>query len=787
MSLCAAGQITISGKILDAGSGGGLPAATIIVSDLKGKTYPIVKTNKDGYYQAAGLPADNYSLDISADKYSSQKLSLSLSHDTTLPDIRMSKQYDLGEVTINGAQVKISRKFDKVTVDLYNTVLTSAGTSFDLLQKMPSVILQQDGIIMLQAKPATVMIDGRKLNLSGDELKTYLSGIPASSISKVELIRNPSAMHDAQDAAIINIITNKTLKAGWNGNISVGMTQGHYSRYYPAFDINYRHKKINLYGSYSFTRIKELTSTYSNRPVNTDNLSQLIDINTNATTGNKTQNIKLGLDYTISKTSFLGIVLYGSTNHLYQDMINNTSFNHSHTQDSLIRLVTYSHANAFNPSFNIFYKLVPDTGRHSELTLSLDYWRYNRKPEQLFNNSFYDNQNNPYRDELILKSNTPGINNIYSLKADYIHPLKKGRLLFGMKIYLTKRDNNFIWQNLYNGKWQTDSAVTNQFLYDENINAVYAGYEHAWKKLSMQLMLRAEHTNISGNSVTINQKFKKNYIDLFPSVNLEYNLSTLHQFNLAYRRSINRPSYSYLDPFRQFQDQYNYKLGNPELLPAISGALEAGHSYNNILFTTFSYTWTKNVISMLYLQNPENNALTTTYDNLSDTKSWELDFSANLAITKRWTSSVSSVLTYNYVNTIFRGAPVKNEGWGLNLFLFNNLSLPHNFSGSMVMAYSAPYHGTIFQYSASGFINIGINKTILHNRVALGLAVNNQLTHASFANKTNYNNLMYQQTIFRDNKTITLTVRYKLGNLKIKQSSNRKTGIESEKSRMDNK
>jgi hypothetical protein len=69
----------------------------------------------------------------------------------------------------------------------------------------------------------------------------------------------------------------------------------------------------------------------------------------------------------------------------------------------------------------------------------------------------------------------------------------------------------------------------------------------------------------------------------------------------------------------------------------------------------------------------------------------------------------------------------------------------------------------------------------------VNLAENDQLTHVSYQNKTNYNNLMYQQRIFRDNRTITLTLRYKLGNLKIKQSSNRKTGIESEKSRMDNK
>ncbi|RAJ83461.1 outer membrane receptor protein involved in Fe transport [Chitinophaga dinghuensis] len=778
----------ITGKVKDMASPQTINNADVILTAEKGKIIQTTRTDQTGGFVLGNIPTGKYILIVTFENYSTERFPIALSKDTLLPDVLLhKKEYDLKEVTVNSNQLKIERKFDKTIIDVNNTVFTNSGTSFDLLQKMPSVMLQQDGILLLQGKLATVMIDGRPLNISGDELKNYLGSLPANTISKVELIKNPSMMHDAQASAIINIITNKSRSAGWNGTLSLSATQGHFTRYAPSLDLNYKKNKVNLFGTYSFSRVKERTSSFSDRPLDTHQPPEMIDIGSENINRTRNHNIKVGMDYAATKNSLLGITFYSTISNLQQQQDNDTRFNKAAVTDSLVKMNMHTGANSFNPSVNVYYKVTVDTVRRSELIVNLDYWRFDRHLNQDFQNSFFNNIGNKYADDLLLRSDMPGINNIYSLKADYTHPLKNSKILMGFKLYKADRDNQYTWQTQHNNDWKIDSSVTNQFLFTENINAFYGGYEHSWKKISMQLMLRAEHTHINGNSVAIHQQFKKDYLDLFPSVNLEYTPSQVHQFNLSYRKSINRPTYNYMDPFRQFQNQFNYTIGNPDLYPAIVGSVEAGHSFKNKLFTTISYTWTKNAVSSLYLKNDQDNALITTYDNLSATRSWELDMSYSGAITSKWTTSISSVLTYNYINTDFRNAPVKNEGWGFNLFLFNNISLPHQFSTSVVVAYSAPYRGTIFQYSGSGFASLGFSKSLLKNRLNVNLSLSDQLTHVSFQYKTNYNNLQYQQRLFRDNRTISLTLRYKLGNQKLKQASNRKTGIETEKTRMENK
>src|SRR5690606_40828771 len=59
---------------------------------------------------------------------------------------------------------------------------------------------------------------------------------------------------------------------------------------------------------------------------------------------------------------------------------------------------------------------------------------------------------------------------------------------------------------------------SNHFIYKENVLAAYASYKSPISdKLDFQLGLRAEYSDITGNSVTSNQVNKQDYLDLFRS------------------------------------------------------------------------------------------------------------------------------------------------------------------------------------------------------------------------------------------------------------------------------
>jgi outer membrane cobalamin receptor len=71
------------------------------------------------------------------------------------------------------------------------------------------------------------MIDGKETYLSAEQLANQLRNMPADNISKVEVISNPGAKYEAEgNAGIINIVTKKNKKQGFNGGISAGVSKG---------------------------------------------------------------------------------------------------------------------------------------------------------------------------------------------------------------------------------------------------------------------------------------------------------------------------------------------------------------------------------------------------------------------------------------------------------------------------------------------------------------------------------------------------------------------------------
>lgn len=92
----------------------------------------------------------------------------------------------------------IERKLDKLVVNVENSIASAGSTILEVLQRSPSVMVNEESGINLKGKSGVVvMIDGKPSPLSGTDLITYLKSIPASNIQTIEIISNPSARYDA--------------------------------------------------------------------------------------------------------------------------------------------------------------------------------------------------------------------------------------------------------------------------------------------------------------------------------------------------------------------------------------------------------------------------------------------------------------------------------------------------------------------------------------------------------------------------------------------------------------
>ena len=140
------------------------------------------------------------------------------------------------------------------------------------------------------------------------------------------------------------------------------------------------------------------------------------------------------------------------------------------------------------------------------------------------------------------------------------------------------------------GQYILDESLTNAFTYHENVNAVYTQYGNKFGDFSFLLGLRLEHTQLKGETSgdlesiglgglpdDIEFNFDKDYLGLFPTVNLIYELSEDENITLGYNRRINRPRGWYINPFPSRSSRTTIFQGNPDLDPAFSDTFDLGY------------------------------------------------------------------------------------------------------------------------------------------------------------------------------------------------------------------
>ena len=107
--------------------------------------------------------------------------------------------------------------------------------------------------------------------------------------------------------------------------------------------------------------------------------------------------------------------------------------------------------------------------------------------------------------------------------------------------------------------------------------------------------MRAEQTEVRATSKNLGEVNNQYYFELFPKMSLLYTANENNSFGLSYSRSIARPNYESLNPFRYFINENNYTDGNPHLVPEIDSKYTSSYNPNNPRLLAANY-W--------QLQNP---------------------------------------------------------------------------------------------------------------------------------------------------------------------------------------
>jgi outer membrane receptor protein involved in Fe transport len=167
------------------------------------------------------------------------------------------------------------------------------------------------------------------------------------------------------------------------------------------------------------------------------------------------------------------------------------------------------------------------------------------------------------------------------LQLDYVHPVgEKIQYEAGYRGNIRDIFNSFnLSERLVfpDGPLVPDAGLNNSFNYKEFINAAYFQYGQEFGKVSLLAGLRYENTAIEIEQETSLTTDKKSYGNLFPTVNLGYEVKDGESFTLGYNRRIRRPRGRFLNPFPSRSSESNIFSGNVDLDPVISDAFDIGY------------------------------------------------------------------------------------------------------------------------------------------------------------------------------------------------------------------
>jgi outer membrane receptor protein involved in Fe transport len=107
--------------------------------------------------------------------------------------------------------------------------------------------------------------------------------------------------------------------------------------------------------------------------------------------------------------------------------------------------------------------------------------------------------------------------------------------------------------------------------------------------------VRAEYTDINVNDGS----FSNDYFNVFPSAIISKTIKGTTTLKLSYNRRVQRPSLSYLNPFRNESNQFSVFQGNPSLNPELSDNYEFGYSTylkGSIINASIFYRHTEGII-----------------------------------------------------------------------------------------------------------------------------------------------------------------------------------------------
>jgi outer membrane receptor protein involved in Fe transport len=757
----------VSGKLLESVAKNPIGFASVGLFSAKDSSLISGATSaEDGNFALENIAFGNYFLKITLVGYAPKFLpNLVLSaaqpnlHLNSIPVVSNTKK--LSEVEIVAQKDLVEYGLDKQVINVAKDISSTGGTASDALKNAPSVAVDIDGYVSVRGSSnVTVLVDGKN---SGQNAQTILSQTPASAIEKIEVITNPSAKYDAEGmGGIINIILKKEKKPGLNGNIMLNL--GTQENFNTSLSLNYNYKKFNFFGGHDFQQNSrpseyQLTSYRENKLLKQDQTGRRLG---------RTHMPKLGFDYqlsekqsiTVSAKSFINRMAENETVYNFGETLASPYFTRAgeNKNEVMGTDLTLSYRKAFGDKRREFTSSVVYSMIDGSFNRYIDHFTTNAERVP---NSLGTEEN--YLQDFHVKP--------LVMQADYVHPVgDKGKFETGLKLTQRVLSSNFRAERTDPATYQLAviDSLSDRFEFADYVSAAYSNYSNSRKKLSYQIGIRAEQTNIRLHSQSENDQYSRNYLNLFPSVFLSQEIDENRKVQLNYSRRVNRPNYEAMNPFKNYSDPFNIWSGNPKLSPEYIDSYEASYVQfwkSGSLTTTGFYRNVHNLIQQVrFIDSTVSLVAYNNYVNLDDAISYGLEISGSQNLAKWWKIS-GNASTFNYkVSGKPLGVEANSGQFSWLGRLNSNFNLPKNLTVQISVNYRSPQ--ALAQGTRGAIYNtdVALKKDVFKKKGSVTLRVSDVFNTLRWDTKINGEDLSYDLHTKRLTRVAFLGFAYRFGN-----------------------
>jgi hypothetical protein len=515
----------------------------------------------------------------------------------------------LDSLTVRAERDAVQLRSGATVVDARASA-AAGGSIADLLRTVPGVELDADGRIGMRGSTSVlVLMNGRRIPLTGDALAAFLRQMPATALERIEAGTAASARQDANGSAgVVNLVfrDDAARRTGMRSVAGSMATEDHYMGSIAAS--SNVGGILNWDATYSLSGMRPRTDSKTARwSLVPGDLPLQTDEDSRAREKHRLHSILAGA--AVAPLANTSLALRGAYSWMEGAYRNRTSFVYTNAAGDRGTSATGAVLEHVIPSAELSAIATVDRGRV----------RFTSEARTSF-------VNEDFRGDYVDEGGGYSYMTKVMTSRQREHVLRNDLETRFPGIDLdVGQESQFRTNTAGHDATHFGATVSQGYRYETEVHAGYLTAHRSTGGVRAEAGLRVEADR---TRIRLEAAGARTALRFFPSLSGEWtDARRALVYRLAYGRRINRPDAEMLNPFSMGEDGMNEIIGNPSLLPEVSDQVEVGmerHGPRSTLQLTPFLRWTRDPIRPLKAATARGGS-TTTLKNLIRTRATGAD------------------------------------------------------------------------------------------------------------------------------------------------------------------